>query len=206
MEIKKGHTYLCFAEVVMDDGDIAYKKGRKYQSEHDECITDEQGYKDHRWEDDVEDYFVDVEAIPTCREVSDWMEKSIYALDTNNVRKIDNLDADELRGVIYALYKKLNVMGEVEKNKRMFEVEDDNYDWWDELRVYARNSRNALYENVSKLNKVTIVLYDSTAEGFDENNVSDELIELHKKGIVEDYTLYAESESYLVGYVYRENW
>src|SRR5690606_29965497 len=41
--------FLCIKDVVMSDGDIAYRKGEIYQSDFDECITDIQGARGHYW-------------------------------------------------------------------------------------------------------------------------------------------------------------
>ena len=50
MKIKKGDVFICIKTVKMDDGEIAYSKGAVYTSEQDNCITDNQGDTEHRWE------------------------------------------------------------------------------------------------------------------------------------------------------------
>ena len=52
MKIEKGNKFLCIKDVVMSDGDIAYKKGEVYRSERDGCITDIQGVMVHIWTSD----------------------------------------------------------------------------------------------------------------------------------------------------------
>lgn len=51
MEIKKGQRFYCKEDVVMSNGEhkITYIKGNYYISEKDNCITNEQGDKLHRW-------------------------------------------------------------------------------------------------------------------------------------------------------------
>lgn len=43
-----------------DNGEIAYIEGKKYLSEMDNCITDEQGTESHYWyeKDDTWNYFM----------------------------------------------------------------------------------------------------------------------------------------------------
>lgn len=48
--MKKGEKYKCIKTVVMDDGEIAYIKGKTYPCEQDGCITDEQGDEEHNWD------------------------------------------------------------------------------------------------------------------------------------------------------------
>ena len=54
MKVIKGKQYLCKQDVIMDDGELAYIKGRVYTSEHDDCITDEDGDSKHEWHGDSE--------------------------------------------------------------------------------------------------------------------------------------------------------
>ena len=54
MEIKKGDKFLCVKEVEMDTGFIAYRKGKIYTSENDDCITNDKGNKHHLWSDESE--------------------------------------------------------------------------------------------------------------------------------------------------------
>ena len=56
-QIRKGDVFECIQHVVMDDGEVLYRKGRAYASEIDDCITDEQHDESHRWsiEDEAED-------------------------------------------------------------------------------------------------------------------------------------------------------
>lgn len=51
MEIKKGDKFLCIKTVRMNSvsGEVAYRQGEVYESEHDGCITDLQGTKYHYW-------------------------------------------------------------------------------------------------------------------------------------------------------------
>ena len=54
-KIIKGSKWLCIKTVIMDDTEeIAYTKGKTYNSEKDDCITDEQGLINHWW---TVDYF-----------------------------------------------------------------------------------------------------------------------------------------------------
>jgi len=53
MKIEKGKRYLCLEDVVMEDSDtVAYYKDKIYRSEVDDCITNEQGDKEHWWPKD----------------------------------------------------------------------------------------------------------------------------------------------------------
>lgn len=55
--IRKGDVFECIQHVVMDDGEVLYRKGKTYASEKDGCITDEQHDENHHWsiqEDDEE--------------------------------------------------------------------------------------------------------------------------------------------------------
>lgn len=49
--IKKGDTFMCIQDVIMEDGSLVYKKGNTYISEIDGCITDEEKDANHRWTD-----------------------------------------------------------------------------------------------------------------------------------------------------------
>lgn len=63
--IRKNDKFLCINDVVMKDDNgvdcgIAYRKGRVYKSEKNDCITDDDGDYLHKWEycqDCWEDYF-----------------------------------------------------------------------------------------------------------------------------------------------------
>jgi hypothetical protein len=56
--IKKGDKFLCLENYIMDDGGdtIAYTKGVVYESEIDNCITDDQTDKTHQM-DNQYDFF-----------------------------------------------------------------------------------------------------------------------------------------------------
>lgn len=58
--IRKGDVFECIQHVVMDDGEVLYRKGKAYASEIDGCITDEQHDERHEWniqEDDEENWW-----------------------------------------------------------------------------------------------------------------------------------------------------
>ena len=57
LKIRKGDKFECIEDVIMDDGEIAYRKGGVYVSERDSCITDLQGCDIHIWETDWPEYF-----------------------------------------------------------------------------------------------------------------------------------------------------
>ena len=48
-KIRKGDKFECTQSVVMDDGSVAYIKGKAYVSESDDCITDETREDYHYW-------------------------------------------------------------------------------------------------------------------------------------------------------------
>ena len=51
-KIRKGDKFVCISDGRMRGyvGDLAYITGKIYTSEQDDCITDEQGYKNHSWD------------------------------------------------------------------------------------------------------------------------------------------------------------
>ena len=48
-DIKVGDRFLCIKSVIDNEEQIPYKIGEIYTSEIDGCITNEMGYKDHKW-------------------------------------------------------------------------------------------------------------------------------------------------------------
>lgn len=53
-QIFKGDMFECIEDVVMDDGEVSYIKGKVYASEANGCITDEQHCKNHHWDCEAE--------------------------------------------------------------------------------------------------------------------------------------------------------
>jgi hypothetical protein len=53
-QIRKGDMFECIEDVIMDDGEVSYVKGKVYASEVNGCITDEQHYKNHHWDCEAE--------------------------------------------------------------------------------------------------------------------------------------------------------
>ena len=51
-QIRKGDMFECIEDVVMDDGEVSYIKGKVYASEANGCITDEQHTENHYWNGD----------------------------------------------------------------------------------------------------------------------------------------------------------
>lgn len=59
-KIHKGDVFECIEHVVMKDGSVAYRKGKAYASEKDDCITDENNDESHYWsiqDDDEENWW-----------------------------------------------------------------------------------------------------------------------------------------------------
>ena len=59
-KIRKGDVFECIQHVVMDDGEVLYRKGKAYASEIDGCITDDNHDERHEWniqEDDKENWW-----------------------------------------------------------------------------------------------------------------------------------------------------
>lgn len=56
-QIHKGDVFECIQHVVMENGRVAYIKGKAYASEEDGCITDEEQAENHEWniQEDAED-------------------------------------------------------------------------------------------------------------------------------------------------------
>jgi hypothetical protein len=50
-DIKKGDSFVCIQDVIMEDDSLVYKKGSIYTSEKDGCITDEDDDINHHWND-----------------------------------------------------------------------------------------------------------------------------------------------------------
>lgn len=59
-DVQEGDIFLCTQDVRMiDDNELAYKKGEFYKSEKDNCITDRAGRIEHYWQEtDWTRYFV----------------------------------------------------------------------------------------------------------------------------------------------------
>jgi hypothetical protein len=49
--IRKGEKFECIQDVVMDNDELAYKKGEVYISDTNGCITDRMENIEHSWED-----------------------------------------------------------------------------------------------------------------------------------------------------------
>lgn len=58
-KILKGDVFECIENVVMDNDEVAYIKGKTYYSEFDECITDEQHEDKHYWTGTNGDFWKD---------------------------------------------------------------------------------------------------------------------------------------------------
>lgn len=59
-QIRKGDVFECIQHVVLDDGCVAYIKGKAYASEKDDCITNETHEDNHYWnvqEDDEDNWW-----------------------------------------------------------------------------------------------------------------------------------------------------
>lgn len=60
-KISKGDVFECIQHVVMDDGEVLYRKGKAYASEKDGCITDDNHDENHEWnvqdDDDKENWW-----------------------------------------------------------------------------------------------------------------------------------------------------
>jgi hypothetical protein len=49
-QIRKGDVFECIQHVVMEDGEVLYRKGKAYASERDGCITNEEHDECHHWD------------------------------------------------------------------------------------------------------------------------------------------------------------
>ena len=59
-QIRKGDVFECIQHVVMEDGEVIYRKGKAYASEINGCITDERHDERHEWniqDDDEENWW-----------------------------------------------------------------------------------------------------------------------------------------------------
>lgn len=59
-KIHKGDVFECIQHVVMEDGEVLYRKNKAYASEKDGCITDENHDELHEWniqENDEENWW-----------------------------------------------------------------------------------------------------------------------------------------------------
>jgi hypothetical protein len=55
MKIKQGDSFLCIKDFVMNEGNIAYTKGKEYKSQLSMCITDN-GHDPYHKMESVEDF------------------------------------------------------------------------------------------------------------------------------------------------------
>ena len=54
-QIRKGDVFECIQHVILDDGSVAYIKGKAYASERDGCITSEEHDECHHWDIQVDE-------------------------------------------------------------------------------------------------------------------------------------------------------
>ena len=83
MIIKKGDKFKCIKDVIMDNdpNDIAYTKGKIYISESDKCITDNQGYVNHCWNNKSEQYFIKLSEKEMVNHPSHYKNGKYEAID-----------------------------------------------------------------------------------------------------------------------------
>ena len=84
MIIKKGDKFKCIKDVIMDNNpnDIAYTKGKIYISESDKCITDNQGYISHCWNNESEQqYFIKLSEKEMVNHPSHYKNGKYEAID-----------------------------------------------------------------------------------------------------------------------------
>lgn len=207
MEFTIGTKYTCIKDVVMHDGKgtIAYIKGKVYTADGKDYITDEQGYA-HRWTDSDEfvTYFrvyepkIDIDKVAEVKKYIEGMLK----YDANGHRELDRMSDWDLRKAICEIYN--NIAEDYDDGyTKMFTIYSEEYDWWTNLRVMARNSHNGIFEYCSAVGKVHIVLLNWEHKKFDEGVVEDMMNNTDWTNIVEDYTLYNEKWE-LVGFVYSD--
>jgi len=59
--IYEGDIFLCIKDVVMmPGGRISYTSGVRYRSDSNNCITDNDGCRDHTWSSGYKKYFINV--------------------------------------------------------------------------------------------------------------------------------------------------
>lgn len=203
MNIKKNKFYLCTKEVVMQNGVVAYTEDKYYKSEADGCITDNQGHSHHGiTEDYAEGRFREASADEVARRKAIDLIEPLLKYDSDGHRELDRLNDYQLMNVIVDTYNSLSDTYDDGK-KRAFTTFSESYDWWTNLKVLARNSHNGIFENVSWVGKVHIVLFNQDSSDFDEFDVEKEMREMDWSNKVEEYTLY-DSEVRLVGFVYSD--
>ena len=83
MIIKKGDKFKCIKDVIMDNdpNDIAYTKDKIYISESDKCITDNQGYVSHCWNNKSEQYFIKLSEKEMVNHPSHYKNGKYEAID-----------------------------------------------------------------------------------------------------------------------------
>ena len=83
MIIKKGDKFKCIKDVIMDNdpNDIAYTEGKIYISESDKCITDNQGYVSHYWNNESEQYFIKLSEKEMVNHPSHYKNGKYEAID-----------------------------------------------------------------------------------------------------------------------------
>jgi len=86
--IKKGDKFVCLNTVYMNGDKTkfpAYIKNEIYKSEHDRCITDEKGHKEHSWTDD----FLDTENIICFKNIEDEKKEILDQVNSNNAMRFN---------------------------------------------------------------------------------------------------------------------
>ena len=84
MIIKKGDKFKCIKDVIMDNdpNDIAYTEGKIYISESNKCITDNQGYVSHCWNNNKsEQYFIKLSEKEMVNHPSHYKNGKYEAID-----------------------------------------------------------------------------------------------------------------------------
>ena len=93
MVIKEGDYFECIKDVIMEaDGEIAYIKGKQYQSVQDDCITNELGGINHYWNNVTytEDHFKKINPNDKCQKegIKETEGKLNYELDFEFIQSI----------------------------------------------------------------------------------------------------------------------
>ena len=93
MVIKEGDYFECIKDVIMEDNnEIAYKKGKQYRSDQDDCIANELGGINHYWNNVTytEDHFKKFNPNDKCQKegIKETEGKLNYELDFEFIQSI----------------------------------------------------------------------------------------------------------------------
>jgi hypothetical protein len=148
-KIKKGEKYLCLKDYVMQNGRLAYTKGKSYQSENDLCLTNNQFNKCHQMylSDEFYEHFEILEEIESTNGTKESEGKLIYELDFEFIKAMAERMAKNKSKYEPFNWKKPIAVDEIKQSffRHSIEVMQGNYnDEGDEFGHILATSINAM--------------------------------------------------------------